>query len=76
MEIVSGKIFPENADMLEFRSLAQYFLQHSKVCDKPDLIHLLPTRKEQALIFHQFPDLVEPGFDFVIGRIYQGCMDM
>ncbi len=62
--------------MLEFCSLAQHFLQYSKVCDKPDLIHFLPARKEQALIFNQFPDLVEPGFDFEIGRIYQGCMDM
>lgn len=76
MKIVGWKVIFKNTDMLEFCSLAQYFFQRGIVGYKTDLIHFLPAGWKQALIFHQFPDLVEPGFNFEIGRIYQGCMDL
>ena len=76
MKIIGGEIIFKNADMPEFCSLAQHFLQHRKIGHKTDLIHFLPAWRKQALIFHQFPDLVEPGFDLEIGRINQVCMDL
>jgi hypothetical protein len=76
MKIVSRKVIFKNTDVLEFCSLAQYFFQNCKVGHETDLIHLLPAGGKQALIFHQFPDLVEPGFNLEIGWIYQGCMDL
>jgi hypothetical protein len=76
MKIVGRKVIFKNTDMLEFCSLAQYFFQRGKVGYKTDLIHFLPAGWKQALIFHQFPDLVEPCFNFEVGWIYQGCLDL